>query len=118
MRATLIASLALVRLTEACAACHGPTMLAQTSSRVTIAANNQSTEVATDKNKRHWDPYNALTIDEYEDEVINDPENMWVVAFVSPLCGACHGLADHWGQIVADEDVQDRPIKFGYVDVS
>ena len=94
-------------------------MLAQTSLSSRTAVKSESTDVVTDKNGGgHWDAYTALTIDDYESKVINDKDNLWVVAFVSPLCGACHGLADEWGLIKADKDIKDRPIKFGYVDIS
>ena len=49
--------------------------------------------------------------------MIDDTENLWVVAFVIKGCGACSLLADTWGSLIKLHDIDVRKIKLGYVDI-
>lgn len=49
---------------------------------------------------------------------MTDTENLWVVAFIDPLCGGCKRLAVEWEKLVTVETVTVRKVKFGYVDIS
>lgn len=65
-----------------------------------------------------WEGFNALTTDNFQKNVIDDKENVWVVAYISPTCHSCHTLADDWTKLREKSTVTNRNIKFGYVDVS
>ena len=65
-----------------------------------------------------WKNHDYLDVEGYEDRVLNDKENAWVVAFVSPSCPSCHKLADKWDGIQAKTREHEQNVKFGYVNTS
>ena len=65
-----------------------------------------------------WKDFNGLTIENFKETVLDDKDNVWIVAFISPHCHSCHVLADDWKQLRVKDTVINRKIKFGYVDVS
>lgn len=65
-----------------------------------------------------WGEFNGLNIDNFKSTVVDDKENVWVVAFISPTCNSCHVLADEWKQLRVKRSVTNRKIKFGYVDIA
>ena len=36
-----------------------------------------------------WDGYYNLSYDEFENALMTDDENVWIVAFITPTCGMC-----------------------------
>lgn len=46
-----------------------------------------------------WKNHDYLDVDAYNNRVLNDKENAWVVAFVSPSCPSCHTLGNKWDGI-------------------
>lgn len=65
-----------------------------------------------------WDGFRHLTPTDFENEVISDSENVWIVAFIDPYCGGCQRLATEWPKLKAAESMKSRKVKFGYVDIS
>ena len=48
-----------------------------------------------------WKDHDYLDVDAYENRVLNDKENAWVIAFVAPTCPSCHTLGHKWDDIQA-----------------
>ena len=65
-----------------------------------------------------WKDFNGLTTENFKETVLDDKDNVWIVAFISPMCNSCHVLADDWKELRVKDTVVNRKIKFGYVDVS
>jgi len=98
-----------------------PSILAQTESSVAVASNVASasqSESSVAVGSDPWGPYVRLDPANWETTVVNDTENVWVVAFTDPHCGACTRLANEWGGLNTNADMLARKVKFGYVDVS
>ena len=62
-----------------------------------------------------WKNHDYLDVDAYNNRVLNDKENAWVVAFVSPTCPSCHTLGEKWDSIQATTRDHEQNVKFGYV---
>ena len=59
-----------------------------------------------------------MDVETFKKTVVTDTENVWVVAFIDPLCGGCKRLAVEWEKLVTVETVTVRKVRFGYVDIS
>ena len=98
-----------------------PSVLAQTESSAAVASNVASASQSVSNvgvSSDPWNPYVKLDPTSWETTVVNDKENVWVVAFTDPHCGACTRLANEWGGLNSNADMLARKVKFGYVDVS
>ena len=43
-----------------------------------------------------WDKFNNLSGDEFDKQVMSDPDHVWVVAYVHPSCSSCGRLSNEW----------------------
>ena len=43
-----------------------------------------------------WARSRRLNLDTFENTVINDDKNVWVVSFINPSCDACKRFVPHW----------------------
>jgi len=63
-------------------------------------------------------PYNYLDYKTFKSTVIDDKENVWIVAYMDPVCGGCKKLSEVYQTLNKKPNLSGRKIKFGYVDVS
>jgi hypothetical protein len=59
-----------------------------------------------------------LTLETFKEIVTTDVENVWVVAYIDPLCHDCVTLSVEWEKLTMIEEKERRKIKLGYVDIS
>ena len=50
--------------------------------------------------------------------VIRDVENIWIVAYIDPACGACKKFSIEWEKLRTVETIKYKKVKLGYVDVT
>jgi glutaredoxin len=50
--------------------------------------------------------------------VIRDVENIWIVAYIDPKCGACKKFSIEWEKLRTVETIKYKKVKLGYVDVT
>jgi len=56
--------------------------------------------------------------DTFEQVVIRDVENIWIVAYIDPACGACKKFSIEWEKLRTVETIKYKKVKLGYVDVT
>ena len=65
-----------------------------------------------------WQRVEKLEVETFKKTVIEDTENVWVVAFVSDNCKSCKTLAVEWERLTKKTTITMRKVKFGYVDTA
>jgi len=63
------------------------------------------------------DNIEILTSDNWDEKVINDEENAWVVTYYADWCPYCKSFSDEYDLAASDPTLADKKIKFGSVDV-
>jgi len=66
----------------------------------------------------HWHDEQKLNLETFKEIVVNDVENVWVVAYVDPRCRDCLTLSVEWERLTQIEENTKRKVKLGYVDIS
>jgi protein disulfide-isomerase A6 len=61
---------------------------------------------------------NVVKLDEatFKSKVLNDTQNVWMVAFIAPWCGHCKALMPDW--FVASEKLRGEGVMLGFVDAT
>ena len=49
--------------------------------------------------------------------MLTDTENVWVVSFIIKNSRGCKNLASEMDQLILKEEIKNRSIKFGFVDI-
>ena len=62
--------------------------------------------------------YPSLDKDNFQSQVINDKDSIWVVAYVKPTCRSCTRLAEQYKDLTSRPSITSRKVKFGFVDIS
>ena len=65
-----------------------------------------------------WSKAYRLDVETYQKTVIEDTENVWVVAFVDDKCGGCVRLAVEWEKLQTVRTITMRRVRFAYVDTA
>jgi len=65
-----------------------------------------------------WSKAYRLDVETYQKTVIEDTENVWVVAFVDDKCGGCVRLAVEWEKLQTTRTITMRRVRFAYVDTA
>ena len=60
----------------------------------------------------------VLTDDNFDQEVLQDYDSIWLVDFYHPKCPHCKHLAPEWSAAATELKDDDKVVKFGKVDVS
>ena len=58
-----------------------------------------------------------LNADTFEDTVIRDDDNAWVVSYINPTCPACKKFGSHWDTAQLYESLRKRNVKFAFVNI-
>ncbi len=62
-----------------------------------------------------WSRAYKVTVETFKKTIIEDTENVWVVAFVGDNCPTCHTLATEWEKLTKKTTITVRRVKFAYV---
>ena len=62
-----------------------------------------------------WSRAYKVTVETFKRTIIEDTENVWVVAFVGDNCPTCHTLAYEWEKLTKKTTITVRKVKFAYV---
>ena len=65
-----------------------------------------------------WSKAYRLDVETYQKTVIEDTENVWVVAFIDENCGGCVRLAVEWEKLQTVRTITARRVRFAYVDTA
>ena len=65
-----------------------------------------------------WNRSYKVKEDTFEQVVIRDVENIWIVAYIDPACGACKKFSIEWEKLRTVETIKYKKVKLGYVDVT
>ena len=49
--------------------------------------------------------------------MLSDTENVWVISFIIKNSRGCKNLASEMDQLVLKEEIKNRRVKFGFVDI-
>jgi len=64
-----------------------------------------------------FDEVETLTTENFEEMVLNDDENMWIVAFYAEWCPYCKPFDPEYAAAKADPKMADKRVKFAAIDV-
>ena len=65
-----------------------------------------------------WNRSYKVEDEAFEQVVIKDVENIWIVAYIDPACGACKKFSIEWEKLRTVETIKYKKVKLGYVDVT
>ena len=65
-----------------------------------------------------WCESQRLEVENFEQTVIRDTENVWIVAYIDPACGECKKFAIEWERLRTVETIKYKRVKLGYVDIT
>ena len=65
-----------------------------------------------------WNRSYKVKEETFEQVVIKDVENIWIVAYIDPECGACKKFSIEWEKLRTVETIKYKKVKLGYVDVT
>ena len=68
-------------------------------------------------NQALFQDFDHFTKESFEDVILNDDENMWMVAFYADWCPYCKPVYEELSEAKNDYSLLDKKVKFGVVDV-
>jgi len=64
-----------------------------------------------------WARTRRLNLNTFEDNVMKDDMNVWVVSYIMPSCPLCEKFAPHWDRSQLYQSLRTRNVKFAFVDI-
>ena len=49
--------------------------------------------------------------------MLSDTENVWVISFIIKNSRGCKNLAEEMDQLILKDEIKNRNVKFGFVDI-
>ena len=68
-------------------------------------------------NQALFQDFDHFTKESFEDVILNDDENMWMVTFYADWCPYCKPVYEELSEAKNDYSLLDKKVKFGVVDV-
>lgn len=65
-----------------------------------------------------WAKEYHIEEEKFEQTVIRDTENIWIVAYIDPACDNCQKFAIEWERLQTVETIKYHTVKYGFVDVT
>ena len=65
-----------------------------------------------------WNSSIQLDHTNFYDTVLTDPDNVWVVALMSPTCPHCKKFVAQWDMTKSYDYVKERRVKFAFIDAT